>query len=345
MNIIICTEPSFADSTWCAKILNGIHDKARNRRYNMYTEFENGHNYDVGILIGTNSAWMYNMANKLKKEFKIIFVNCRPNDSSFVNGYVIIDHAKASLQCLSYLKKCGRSKTAIFAVNPYSYTDTSKSVHFAEGDKFYNNGSLSECFESFQKNIAKYDSVVCANYISAVFLIHKLKETGVSVPHDMFICSFGDSILNDKTNPTITTFTTDYYLLGTQAVMICPHVLKTPDNVSTTVTVGCRITAKDSTNNMPFNYADIMSQEFESENRFHSDPAVIEIERVEAAMLHCDEIDKKIIDGLINNKSYINLSMALFMSENTIKYRIKQLTKLTGCRSAKELVNILKKYI
>ena len=60
---------------------------------------------------------------------------------------------------------------------------------------------------------------------------------------------------------------------------------------------------------------------------------------------HCDELDLKILAGLIRNARYADLSENLYISENTLKCRIKKLLSFSGGMSRKSLMKLAKKYI
>ena len=60
---------------------------------------------------------------------------------------------------------------------------------------------------------------------------------------------------------------------------------------------------------------------------------------------HCDELDLKILAGLIRNARYADLSENLYISENTLKCRIKKLLSFSGGMSRKSLMTLAKKYI
>ena len=78
---------------------------------------------------------------------------------------------------------------------------------------------------------------------------------------------------------------------------------------------------------------------------FIDDPDIRRIMRIEDALAGCKEIDLEILRGLIGKRRMAELSDELFISESTLKYRIKQLLLRFGCGSRQELAETLGEYV
>ena len=57
-----------------------------------------------------------------------------------------------------------------------------------------------------------------------------------------------------------------------------------------------------------------------------------------------DDLDKKILDSLINGLSIEEISQECFLSVNAIKYRIKNLVENSGAKDKSQIINLLKEY-
>lgn len=71
-----------------------------------------------------------------------------------------------------------------------------------------------------------------------------------------------------------------------------------------------------------------------------------ELIRIETFMRSCDTLDFDILTYVLQgNISYQNISELLFITENTLKYRIKRLKELLGVSHKSEMTALLSKYM
>ena len=113
-----------------------------------------------------------------------------------------------------------------------------------------------------------------------------------------------------------------------------------------TVSVPCEIHAAQSTNNMPYvESVDNYMQPDISDNIFTQDEQLLEIQSLEKMLRMCDTIDFKIIGGLFDGKSYTKIGDALYISESSVKYRIKRMLNNSGIESIVKILELYKKYI
>ena len=82
-----------------------------------------------------------------------------------------------------------------------------------------------------------------------------------------------------------------------------------------------------------------------SDNIFTQDEQLLEIQSLEKMLRMCDTIDFKIIGGLFDGKSYTKIGDALYISESSVKYRIKRMLNNSGIESIVKILELYKKYI
>lgn len=58
----------------------------------------------------------------------------------------------------------------------------------------------------------------------------------------------------------------------------------------------------------------------------------------------CDETDFKIITMLQKNIRYADISDSLFISDGTLKYRIKKLLAASECENVKKMLHLFEEY-
>ena len=66
--------------------------------------------------------------------------------------------------------------------------------------------------------------------------------------------------------------------------------------------------------------------------------------RVEAVLAGCDDLDLSILRGLADGARYEELSEALFISVNTLKYRLKKIMAAARVHDRRELAELMMKY-
>lgn len=304
---------------------------------------------DIGqvIVLGISPSWVSNVISTATAiGVKAIAVSCYPEEYYLNTSYILINHEHAMQKCLDYLSlDCGKKKTALYAINSNSYADSVKARYFNTEDIYYSAG-LEKCYDTFLPNIRKYDSVICSNYISAVSLSTRLKHDGISVPDDLFIISFGDSLLGCSISPDITEITLNYEQLGVQAVMLYTYLKKQKLDLNMTVYVPCELIPRKSTNYIECsqegtNYNPISS----IGTYFLDDSEAVKIQSLEKMLRYCEDIDIKLINALLQGRSYAQLADESFLSEGALKYRMKRLLKSSGISSVNELLSLYKQYI
>lgn len=346
MIINIVTEPMYTNSVWCKQIIKGISARTSKLRYNLHiVENSQDVEHELGIICGTTPEWIISAVNDLeKRNIHAIVVNADP--VHFNASYVLLDYELAMNEALSYLRRNGKEKTVLYGINRNSYTDKLKSKLFLPRDIVYNNGNLEESFSTLISKLERYDSIICSNYISAVSLVKLLGEKGVRIPDDIYLISFGNSLLGGLIEPSLTTVELDFYQLGEHAVSLFVFLAKQKSKVSLTAKIPCSIRADASTEHIGYvpEYTKWRSQPVQAEN-FYSDPVVGTVMKIENLLIKCDTIDYHILCGLYENTPYAQLSEQVFVSENTLKYRVKRMLGICGWKTRQELADHLFQYI
>ncbi|MBQ7660558.1 MAG: substrate-binding domain-containing protein [Clostridia bacterium] len=266
---------------------------------------------------------------------------------------ILLDYHDGMEKILAYLIGCGKSSIALYGVNPNSPTDMLKNADFeaylrAHGrhptrDIYYNYASLSGCFDRFFEHRGDYDAVICANDIVALALIEGLRARGGRVPEDLFVVSFGSTVLGERASPSLTRVGVDHEALGVQAVLAYAFLSKDPGDVSLNLKVNATLHVGDSTAGMPARekYDRTEAEEAIPDVNFYEDPVTRRIFDAENLLRACDELDFGILYGILDGKTYPAIAEALYASENVISYRIKRMCRLGGVAKKSELVALI----
>lgn len=393
MTINIFIEPHFQNSIWCRQQLNAICDEAKLRHYDInIIKSNNLNDIDLGktfynnerrllIYIGTAAKAASQLRSFLvSNNIHVIFINYQSPDLFENYSNIIIDYADAMQKTLRYLVSAGRNRIALYGINPNSSSDITKSNTFNcflkeispeyNGNAvYYNYASLQNCYGKFRLEKERYNAVICANDVVALSLIKNMKTSGVNIPEDFYIVSFGDTVLAKKFSPSITTVSADLFELGRQAVYLYSYLNKRESNIFVSVKVLSKLHIRDSTGN--FNLkpdSDITSVQtaaadmnndnlFNSEKtpaenlsdcqdiNFYADPGAKEILHVENLLCRLNEFDFKILNGLINSVSVAQMVEKLYTSQQAISYRIKRMCQITEVKDISQLLDLIRPYL
>ena len=345
----ILTEPEYASSTWCNKIIQGLTTEAKNKKIDYYFQTKDfvSTSEDMIALIGNSSVWIQNTLNKIQPGHSahIILISNTPYKSFIIN--ICTDFSKSMLDIISYLKNdCKKKNIALYGINMSSSTDVQKLQGFTSAEHiYYNNCDLLLCFNEFYKNIDLYDAVICANDYAAISLLQNLKQIAPSQVKRLFIISFSNLYITQIYKPSITSVSLNYYEYGKIAINLYRMILKNPEILTGTLNVKSIIIPRETTRNIPFSSTNYESQFENSENMdFYKDKEIFDLLTLEKLFLTMNNIDINIIRLLSNGLSYEQISQELFISVNGIKYRLNKLLNTCNIKDRKELLNIYKKY-
>lgn len=349
MNIII--EPEYQDTVWCNETLSGIEKKAASLRYKTKICSGDALNADMKnvIIIGTSPDWVSSTLYKTSQlGINTTVISCQPIEAKGNASYVLIDHNSATRKCIDYLRRCGRHRIALYGINRNSYADMIKTKYFDGKNIYYSTGknAMHDCCNAFEKEAKNYNAVICSNYIAAIHLMNRLKTTNISVPDDLYIIAYGDSVLGNMFNPSLTTVTLDHKQLGIQAVNLCRFPDFLSGNIHATIYVPSEIHAAKSTNYIPYLKSANSINSFNlSDNIFTNDTQIQEIQALEKLLRACDNTDFMIIDNLLANEPYSKIGDLLYMSESSVKYRIKRMLNSSGIETPSKILELYTKYL
>ncbi len=371
MNIKIYVHPEFKDTFWTQLSLKATAAEITRKRYSAeYIEAENVADIDFDkVFLGEEKRILLYIGHSVSgtpKDLKVLTDNkvhviLLNYESSVLSGNcskVLLNYRDGMQKSISYLTANKHNRIALFGINPNSSTDMLKDSYFVEylrerggnpsRDIYYNYGSIEDCFTRFAENKGNYNAVICANDVVAIALIKMLKNIGVNVPKDMYVTACGgSSMLSSITSPTITTVFADQYELGRQAVLTYSYLYKNPCDIALSVKVEAKLTVRESTNfdlDIGENLITNLAKQVPNVD-FYDDPIIQDLFYVEALLLSSDELDRGIIDGIINGETYPSIAERLYTSENVISYRIKRMCKLTNTTKKSELVALVAPYL
>ncbi|NLG53816.1 MAG: substrate-binding domain-containing protein [Clostridiales bacterium] len=364
-NIPIIVEDKYTVSNWCKETLLSLKKEAHKSKFTL-EEISAG---DIGglkdktvMILGTDGAWIEKTIQKvLSQNAKPMLLCAEPMD--FGNNIYSIspDRIDTMICCIRYLLEAGRKQIALFGINEKATSDVIKRKafiscikefslnSFTEQDIYCNDGAIDKCFESFLPSADKYNAVICANDAAAIYLINRIKECGKTVPGDLFVIGNGNTKLGSMVSPTLTTITLNVIQVAHHAIRLYRYLFNQNPLHSLHVTIPTEILVRESTGGfkdeqLTSKQSDIPKNNNSVSDKFFSDSEIREFFILENMFNDCDNIDYRIISGLMNNKSQESLADELYISINTLQYRIKKMYVKLGIGRWEQFVKLLEKY-
>lgn len=343
MEIVLFVEPLFKYSFNCKMIIEGLEQEIHKKRYKLIVDESADNNDAVCVILADDKNWLNSKMKTLKYKYKkIISINNLYQDIKVSN--IISDYETVIKEIL---KKdlFNKSSVVLYGVDRKNFSDCNIEMHFRSnfpnGKVFYNDLDLLELYNSFVKNFDDYDAVVCTNDIIATSLSYHLKKDDLlgEIP----ILSLGRHKLTGFLQIPVRNIENDLCSLGAQAVFLASYINKSLNNASVTVkqnvcnNSNCYDFKQRIRGNRNFDALVNEKDTFDAEER--------ELIKIEHFLRSCDSIDLDVLSYLLQeNVSYSIISELLFITENTLKYRIKRLKECFGTVHKSEMLALLKKY-
>lgn len=300
-----------------------------------------------------------NLQHMVKHGVHPILINNGLTSFSSSCSRVFINYREAAEKAIGYLTANGRSRIALYGINPSSPTDKIMEDCFADHmyitgkepqhDVYYNYASIAQCYAEFGPHAAAYDAVICANDIIAVTLIGSLKAAGIRVPEDLYVLSCGISTLfAEQAAVPVTTISVEHEEIGKQAILAYSILQKNADAMTLTLRAAPKLTVRASTDFAPppktFSPVFVLAEKTTAVN-FYKDPATQSFFSIENLLLGCDDLDRGILHGILMGETYPSIAERLYTSGNMISYRVKRMCRLAGCANRQELITLVAPYL
>ena len=237
-------------------------------------------------------------------------------------------------------------------------------------DIFYFNNDISNCFESFKSKISQYDAVICANDLIGVYFINECGKLGVKIPEDMYVVGIGDLCIGRNVTPALTTFIDsalyheafceilftlnemihkypdiDSLHLGLDTVMLCRESTGCCRHKNGAGKDKNKDKNKDKDKDKDKDDFCITDAELKIMNvnlSYIKDPKIRHLCWLNNVLTACDSIDQGIIARQMKEGSYIQIADEMFISVDTVKYRLKKIYKRFAVQNRYQLSQILR---
>lgn len=358
MSFYAIGEPGYTTSNWYRNIMDGLISEKRQKRFTLTLldsidelKLHTIQDEDVMFIIGTNSEWLAKVIKVCESTFDNRVIVLGNHDNKLRRGrYSIVtaDIAHDIQVLYNYLTSYGKSKIAMYGINPDSTSDTFRKESFLscgakEEDLFYNTGSLSQCYENFLCRIDDYDAVICVNDYAAISLVRYLRGE-----KRIFITSCGGgTLLSHFFSPCITHTWIDYQSFGKAGLDLSRILQKNKRANFINIYLSSTFFVGETTDFLPLvkESAPDINSITKEDDTFYSDSEIDEMLKIETLLNACDREDFLILERLLHNATYPKIAEELFMSINGVKYKLKNMFNICQVSSKTEFVALLNKYI
>lgn len=346
MNIILC-EKSYFNSSWCKQILQGLERELKKHRVEYRIVFENASaiKEDTLFIIGSGCRWISDAvyaANACDITPIVIFnqldhiIDGRYHSvSSDINGlvYSIADR----------LKKRNKKSICLYGVNPTSISDISRSRSFMRvfadnGRIFTNNGSLKKCFENFVESSESFDAVICTNDFAAISFVKNMMDYNSDMLKNTDVLSCSQSSISRFYSEYIESVNINFASFGVNAYQIS-RLAKKGEKISE---ISIKVMCDTDFNRcgIPTNNSTIRADI----DNFYDDSELAQLLGIDRLIEKSDEVDKIIIEKLLKGSTYSEISQECYLSEQSVKYRVKRYFEICRVCNRRELASLFDKY-
>ena len=363
--VYLLVEPSIMTPIWHANSIEGLKRSAAKQKRTVcqihsVEELDDRETPLALVLISTNNDWTSRaIENCRQRGIRPILIGCMPSKfGEDVSGTMY--SSKSSVQeLLQYFVSCGRSRVALLGINENSTNDTTKRDSFlatarqlglpiTAKDVYCSNKGATTPLELFYDNISQYDGVLCGNDYIAAHVMAYCADNNISVPEQLYVSGLGDALLCRYTNPTLTSATRSYFQTGVQAFNIWKQLNGDPNIFAVVVVVQCEIKPRGSTAYSPLpglnpKITAIPRQTAMPEGSV--DQQVSAVKSLEHCLANCDQMDIRIIQGLLHGTGIEKIAEDQYISVGTARYRLKKIYTSAGVSNKTDFLELFRRYI
>ena len=340
--VTIVTEPGFEHSAWCQMILDNLIEQLRNKRI-PFSMGEDTSASDGLFLIASDYGWIRSVVATLNRASinPIVICNQLERIPGCIYSSVCSDINAAMAQLLTAVAEEGRNRVAIYGVNPNSIGDLSRvdslflsKTKDIQMEVFLNEQSLEQCFREFSPKADQFDAVICANNYAAISLCRHL---GTIPPH-LRIYSCVKTQISEQYADQIYSLDTNAAQFGKVAVSVYELLKKNPAlSCGSWYVQPLPISKPQATQIPPLPRI--------TEGSFYQDRELQQILSADRLLTCADETDLLLLRGLSAGKSISDLAEDIFLSESTVKYRLKKMESICSVSSREELLHLAREFL
>ncbi|MBQ3016346.1 MAG: substrate-binding domain-containing protein [Clostridia bacterium] len=306
------------------------------------------------VILGVDSEWLNSALEKLSSGGnKIILIYGIAHENYEHVSHITADQQAVVQKSLKLLREQGRTRPAFFGVQKNDSSDKAKALlfseHFPSEDVYPIESTVEECYERLQKNLERYDSIICSNDVMAIYLLARFRTLGIDIPQRLHLIGNGNLWLSAHVTPPITTVAYNYEVAAKLALQMCENFSEFEDLGSVNVSISNQLVQRGSTgkesmtqdSNRQATHKRGAYISYESEEMCRELSEIVLLDR---ALSTCSEDQVSLLRSWIYGDSVESIAEKMFISVDTVKYHLKVLYKMLGIHSKAELNELVDKY-
>lgn len=266
-------------------------------------------------------------------------------------SYIMSDFYGDMRLAISHLKEKGCKNIALFCANPDSYHDrmrieTYKKFVENEPVVFTTDSKIYPALTKLGKYEGKLDAIICVNDFVAFCLFLILNKLDSNWKEKISVLSFSDTILSSLCSPLLSSISLNYTDGGKEVATIHRAIEKNSRMAYMHIVMKSMLAARETTkteNPTGMCFTEI-SKLSEDEIRRIIKPQS-KCMTLEKLLARSDETDLAIIHGLVCKRALGDIASRLYLTRDTVKYRVKKFKEYMKCGTTSELADILSAWI
>jgi len=353
--IFLCYDSLERQTQWSLDKYNGMTREFAKRRIKYYNVYSPDELKEYLEKCGEEkSSIVFFPTNESKRKYffdrygefdihKILFSCYDGNIAANSFSSVVSDFYGDMKLAISHLREKGCKKIALFNASAAGYhdklrIDTYSSLVYHDPLIFYAEDNIYTVYSKLLACSETIDAIICTNDFSAFWLMLVLDKTDKDWNKKILLLSFSDTVLSSLCTPSLSSISLNY-LSGGREIATIHNLVKKHGNIAYMhVVMKSHLSARDTTKEqcpkgMVFSERRKFSRE---EIAAMTAPRKICMP-LEKLLALCDVTDLKILHGLILSKTARQMGTELYLSYDTVKYRIKKYKDALGINSSAEL--------
>lgn len=352
--LVIISDPYYMKSTWYQDTIDGIRTNARLLRYQPEISIISDPIPQVDfsslpqVVVVTNGSQPYvngAIRGLVEASKQVVLSGLDSERFSEMISCATSSRRTDMERLVYYLISQGRRRIALVGFWRGSINDTIF-YHAAMGAAtrycapipehaaYFWNNQLTESLVPFIQNSSQFDAAICPNDTVALCLVRFCRQNKIAIPDDLYLTGISNMEIGRYCDPSLTTLGMDFHSIGCETLNVWHYIQDhLPRQTSIKVLVPGKLIIRASTDfkpELPYTFLNNIpncAPEGNPDNQFFTDQLINALIRVENCLHQCDELDQKILVGMMQGKSYESLAEALFLSVSAIRYRRNRIFK------------------
>jgi len=295
--------------------------------------------------------YLFNRYNRFNIN-KIIFSHQDVDVAETNFSYIMSDFYGDMELAFSHLRSKGCQRIALFFPNPKSYHDSMRIKtykKFADEEALVFEAAGSKVYPSLEKLMKcneKIDAIICITDFVAYYLMLFLDEIDKNWRSKLLIMSFSNSIISGLCSPSLSSISLNYVDGGKEVATIHRALEKNPRMAYMNIIMKSQLFARETTiaqnpcgmvfSYYPFNNNEEVLKIIAPQHKCMS---------LEKLLAMSDTSDLEIMHGLIGGATLAEIAERLYLSRDSIKYRLKKFKYVLKINTTASLAELLRKWI